>query len=98
MMNEKRSVLKILEDAKTVSYSIAVMLVTSVIQIMGSGTSSRQSAHVHSIMICTMYTIPMYIYTTGRLQPIDGHSKCKERDLTLDSAASYKFGIILAID
>ena len=41
MMNEKRSVLKILEDPKTVSYSIAVMLVTSVIQIMGSGTSSR---------------------------------------------------------
>ena len=29
MMNEKRSVLKILEDAKHVSYAIAVMLVTS---------------------------------------------------------------------
>ena len=28
-------------SAKHVSYAIAVMLVTSVIQIMGSGTSSR---------------------------------------------------------
>ena len=41
MMNEKRSVLKILEDAKRLSYAstIDVMLVTSVIRIMGSGTS-----------------------------------------------------------
>ena len=41
MMNEERSVLKIMEDVKLASYAsaIAVVFVTSVIRIMGSGTS-----------------------------------------------------------
>ena len=54
MKDEKRSVLKILEDAKRVSYAIAVMLVTIVIQISRGPVHDR----VH------MHTIPMYMYVT----------------------------------
>ena len=50
MMNEKRSVLKILEDAKRLSYAstIDVMLVTSVIRIMGSGPV-HDRVHMHNV-------------------------------------------------